>query len=116
MPFDPEAISQSGSGLVFVNYYDDTVSAAYRNAIISAERELQSHFTNPVTISVKFVLGALGPGAAAQNHFTTIGVSYSTLKFALANHVTSADDQLAVAGLPTSDPSNGAGWAIPVSM
>ena len=37
MPFDPEAVTSAGSGLVFLNYYDSSVGSDYRNAIINAE-------------------------------------------------------------------------------
>ncbi|MDB5475841.1 MAG: alkaline metalloproteinase [Phenylobacterium sp.] len=116
MPFDPEAVTLPGSGLTFINYYDDTVSAAYRSAIVTAENELQSHFTNPLTISVNFVLGPLSATAAAQNQFSLNTVSYATLAAALRSHAVTSDDVLAVNGLPASDPSNGVGFSIPVSM
>jgi Ca2+-binding RTX toxin-like protein len=116
MPFDPEAVTLPGSGLTFINYYDDTVSAAYRSAIVTAENELQSHFTNPLTISVNFVLGPLSATAAAQNQFSLNTVSYATLAAALRSHAVTSDDVMAVNGLPASDPSNGVGFSIPVSM
>jgi Ca2+-binding RTX toxin-like protein len=112
MSFDPEAVTQAGSGLVFVNYYDSTVSAAYRNAIVTAEHQLQSQFTNPTTINVSFDLSALDPGTAARNGYAIIPVSYATLTGALRSHATTADDQLAVNGLPAIDPSGGAGWSV----
>jgi Ca2+-binding RTX toxin-like protein len=112
MSFDPEAVTQAGSGLVFVNYYDSTVSTAYRNAIITAEHELQSHFTNPTTINVSFDLTALAADTAARNGYATIPVSYATLTSALRSHATSSDDQLAVNGLPAADPSGGVGWSV----
>jgi Ca2+-binding RTX toxin-like protein len=112
MSFDPEAVTQPGSGLVFINYYDDTVSAAYRNAIVAAEHQLASDFTNPVTINVSFTLQPLGASSAAENSFSTLSVSYATLTSALRAHAVSADDRLAVNGLPASDPSHGAGWSV----
>jgi Ca2+-binding RTX toxin-like protein len=112
MSLDPEAVTQGGSGLVFVNYYDDTVSAAYRNAVIAAEHELQSHFTNPVTINVNFDLKPLGADSAAQNHYSLFPVSYATFTTTLRAHAVSADDQLAVNGFPASDPSGGVGWSV----
>ncbi|HEV2532473.1 NF038122 family metalloprotease [Phenylobacterium sp.] len=116
MPFDTEAVTTAGSGLVFINSYDATVSDAYHSAIIAAEHELQSHFTNSVTVNASFTLSSLGPGAAASNGFSTTSVSYSAFTAALRAHVTTADDLTAVNGLPGVDPSGGAGFAIPVSM
>jgi Ca2+-binding RTX toxin-like protein len=112
MSIDTEAVTQAGSGLVFINDYDATVSAAYRDAIIAAEHDLQSHFTNPVTINVSFALQPLDGAFAAQNSFSTLFVSYATLTSALRAHAVSADDQLAVAGFPAADPSGGAGWSV----
>jgi len=112
MAFASESVTVAGSGLVFVNTYDATVSAAYKSAVISAENYLQSHFTDSITINASFSLSSLGPGAAAENNFSTIHVSYSSLVAALRSHATTADDQLAVNGLPASDPSNGAGFAL----
>jgi hypothetical protein len=116
MPFDPEAVTSAGSGLVFVNYYDDSVSAAYRGAIIAAEHELQSHFTNPITIQIQFQLSPLGANAAAQNQFSLTSVSYTTLVNSLSSKAVTFDDHLAVNGLPATDPSGGVGWAITTPM
>jgi hypothetical protein len=107
MPFDPEAVTLPGSGLVFVNYYDDSVGAGYRSAIVTAENELQSHFTNPLTITVNFELAPLSASAAAQNKFSLTPLSYSSFAAALRAHATTADDFLAVGGV---------GFSIPTSM
>ncbi|MDB5494450.1 MAG: Ca2+-binding protein toxin, partial [Phenylobacterium sp.] len=115
MPLVPEAVALPGSGLVFINYYDSTVTDAYRIAAIQAENYLQSHFTNPVTISVSFQLQPLAATAAASNSFSLISVSYATLTAALRSHAVTADDFLAVNGLPAADPSGGVGFSIPVS-
>jgi Ca2+-binding RTX toxin-like protein len=112
MTFPTESVTQAGSGLTFINSYDATVSDAYRSAILTAEHFLQSHFTNQVTISASFTLAPLSGNASAQNNFSTVNVTYAQLQSALASHATTADDQLAVAGLPTSDPSNGAGFEL----
>lgn len=112
MTLPTESVTQAGSGLVFINTYDDSVSDAYRGAILTAEHDLQGHFTNPVTISVSFSLAPLPANAAAQNQFTTINASYADFKAALSSHAVSADDHLAVAGLPAADPSNGAGFSL----
>jgi Ca2+-binding RTX toxin-like protein len=112
MTLPTESVTQAGSGLVFINSYDDTVSDAYRGAVLTAEHFLQSHFTDPVTISVSFSLAPLSGNAAAQNQFTTIRVSYADFKAALTSHAASADDHLAVGGLPGADPSAGAGFSI----
>ena len=115
MSLDTESVTLAGSGLVFVNYYGAGVSDAYRGAVISAENYLQSQFTNSVTVGVSFDLQSLGQTFSAQNSFSTTSVSFATLTAALRGHATSTDDVLAVNGLPATDPSNGAGFAIPTA-
>ncbi len=112
MSLATEAVTLPGSGLVFVNYYDDSVTQAYRAAILTAENYLQSHFTNATTVGVSFNFASLGGSFSAQNSFGATPVSYATFAAALASHAVTADDQLAVAGLPASDPSQGAGFNI----
>src|ERR1700731_1064651 len=41
-----ETVTYAGSGLVFTNTYDSSVTTQYRSAIIAAENFFQSHFTN----------------------------------------------------------------------
>ena len=115
MAIAPESVTLAGSGLVFINYYDDGVSQAYRGAIIAAEHELQSHFTNSVTVGVTFGLQSLGAKFSAENDFDTVAVSYDAFVSALRLHAASPDDLLAVNGLPAADPSSGVGFAIPTS-
>jgi Ca2+-binding RTX toxin-like protein len=115
MTLPTEAVTLAGSGLVFINAYDASVTDAYRSAIISAENFLQSHFTNSVTVNLEFDLQSLGSGVSAQNQFGTISVSYATYAAALRSHATTGDDLLAVNGLPATDPSHGAGFEIPLA-
>jgi Ca2+-binding RTX toxin-like protein len=115
MTLPTEAVTLAGSGLVFVNTYGPTVSDAYRSAVITAENFLQSHFTNSVTVGVDFNFQPLGAGFSAQNNFSETPVSYSTFTAALRAHATTADDMLAVNGLPAVDPSGGAGFSIPTT-
>jgi Ca2+-binding RTX toxin-like protein len=115
MSLDTESVTLAGSGLVFVNYYGAGVTDAYRGAVISAENYLQSQFTNSVTVGVSFDLQSLGATFSAQNSFSTVSVSFAAYAAALRTHATSASDFLAVNGLPTFDPSNGAGFSIPTT-
>jgi Ca2+-binding RTX toxin-like protein len=112
MTLPTEAVTLAGSGLVFINYYGDGVTDAYRGAILTAENFLQSHFTNPVTVGASFDLQSLGATFSAQNNFNEVSVSYSAYAAALRAHATTASDFAAVNGLPATDPSNGAGFAI----
>ncbi|MGZ6014570.1 MAG: NF038122 family metalloprotease [Phenylobacterium sp.] len=115
MTLPTEAVTLAGSGLVFINDYSANVSDAYRSAIISAENFLQSHFTNQLTVSVDFDFAPLGAGSSASNNFSEVNVSYSTFVAALRAHATTADDMASISGLPTTDPSGGAGFAIPTA-
>ena len=110
MSLPTETVSLAGSGLVFENYYGAGVTDAYRTAILTAENDFQSHFTNPVTVVMSFDLQPLSAAFSAQNTFNLVHVSYDTFVAALKAHATTADDFTAIAGLPTSDPSHGLGF------
>ena len=114
MPLSSEIVTLAGSGLVFSNSYDASVSPAYRAAILAAENDLQSHFTDAVTLSVNFTLLPLPDGAGGINLFYTTNVSYAAFTAALTAHATTADDRLATASFPATDPTNGAGFTIPI--
>src|SRR5580693_1073992 len=107
MTLPTEAVTEAGSGLVFINSYSDTVTEAYRNAVITAENFLQSNFTNQLTVSVDFDYAPISASDSAENDFNEVDISYSTLVGALRAHATTANALLAVNGLPASDPSNG---------
>ncbi len=113
----PETVRLTGSNLVFVNTYSSTVTAAYRTAIIYAENEYQSHFSNSITITASFGFANLGAGFLAQNSFhNTVQAGYTNLRNALSSHATSADDRAAVNSLPSTDPSGGRGFLIAGGM
>ena len=113
MSLEAESVTQPGSGLVFDNTYGAGVTDAYRAAIVTAEHELQSHFTNSVTVRMHFDLQSLGAGWSAQNTYSQVASSYADFRTALATHATSASDMQAIAGLPQDDPSHGAGFWLP---
>ena len=112
MSLEAESVTQLGSGLVFNNTYGAGVTDAYRAAIVTAETNLASQFTNQVSVSLHFDTQSLGPDFSAQNSYALVGVSYADFTAALAGHATTADDRAAVAGLPQNDPSHGAGFWI----
>src|SRR3954447_10152595 len=113
-----ETVTLAGSQLVFFNTYLTGVTDDYRTAVIYAEHELQSHFSNPVTLSVSFGFADLGPNALAQNSFhNQVQVSYTSLKNALQSHATTGDDLAAVASLAgLADPSGGTGFLVAGGM
>ncbi|MEA2834747.1 MAG: hypothetical protein QOG66_2949 [Methylobacteriaceae bacterium] len=112
----PETVTLAGSALTFVNTYGAGVTAAYRTAIIYAENELQSHFSNPVTITASFDFGNAN-GFLAENFFhNTVQASYANLRTALQQHETTANDIAAVNSLPSADPSGGNGFLVTGGM
>jgi Ca2+-binding RTX toxin-like protein len=115
MPIASEVVTLAGSGLVFDNTYDASVTDGYRAAILSAETYLESHFSDAVTVHATFVFDTVNPDVAASNASFVIKVSYAAFSNALRSHATTPDDLLAVNGLPLTDPSGGAGFVIPTS-
>jgi hypothetical protein len=110
-----ETISLAGSGIVFNNQYGLDVSTSYRSAIITAENFFQSEFSNSVTLDISFDLAPLGADSADNSH-TLFRVPYTVLKSTLAATAITSDEETAVASLPSSDPSGGLGFFVPVGM
>ncbi len=104
-----DLISTPGSGLVFNNTYDASCTSAYISCIQSAEYQLESLFTNSVTLNMTFKEANEGNnGLALGNNWPSwTTVSYSTLKSTL-NLVT--NDLL-----PSTDPNPAGGhdWYLP---
>jgi hypothetical protein len=103
---NPETVTLTGSGMVFVNTYGAGVNDAFHTAIIYAENELQSHFTNAVTLRVSFDFGDAHGFLAYNSFFNTVRPNYATLTNALSTHATTADDIAAVNAFPATVPSN----------
>ena len=99
------------SGLTFINSFTANVTQQYRNAVLAAEADLQSKIANTITFHVAFDFKPLS-GFSGYNAFSASEVSYADLKAALASHATTADDFAAVASLPSTDPTHGAGFAV----
>jgi hypothetical protein len=107
----------SGGGIVFDNTFGAGVSSAYQSAVLSAEAQISSLWTNPITLNLTFDAVAQGAnGFLASNSWPAfVYVSYAQLKSALASHATSSYAASAVAALPSTDPNptGGADWALP---
>ncbi len=116
MALPSETVTYPGSGLVFVNSYSDTVSAAYRGAVITAENQLQAHFVDSFTFNISFDFAPIAGSNSAENSFSSFFVPYDRFVAALAARAVTPDDMLAVAGLPSTDPTHGAGMAIPFAQ
>ena len=113
-----ESVSFANSSLVFNNTFTANVSLAYKNAVLAAEQDLASHWSNSITLNLKFDAQASGTNGTflATNSWSGTHVTYATLKNALttlASHEPSNTVlQQAVAHLPTIDPSGGAGFGV----
>jgi hypothetical protein len=110
IPFTIE--SGAPSGLTFINSFTSEVNQQYRNAVVAAEADLQSKIADTVTFHVAFNFKPLN-GFSGSNSFPVFQVSYADFKAALTKHATTIDDFAAVASLPSIDPTNGAGFAVP---
>jgi hypothetical protein len=101
----PQTVITPGSGLVFNNTYDASCSPQYITCILAAEKQLESLFTNPVTINIEFAESASGTNGVflATNFWSSwVNVSYAQLESKLP-------------GLPSSDPTGGHTWSLPVA-
>jgi hypothetical protein len=114
MTIAPETISIPGSGLEFDNTYGANVTAGLRLDIIDAEAFYETEFNNPVTLNMFFDVQALPGTGTSGNLAETINVSYTQLVSALAAKATTANSATAVDNLPATDPSNGAGFTLPL--
>jgi hypothetical protein len=104
-----QTVTFSGSGIVFNNTYQSSVSAQYKSAILSAEQTIAGLWTNNITINETFQAANDGTNSfLASNNFSLVGVSYTQLKNALQG--TSNDSSIALAAydsLPASNPASG---------
>ena len=112
-----ETVTFAGSGIVFNDTFDASVSQAYKNCILSAEQTIATEWTNSVTINEEFSARAQGlNGELASNQFYVDGVSYATLKSTLVTLAAQEPNdfylQQAVAHLSSTDPSAGAGFEL----
>jgi hypothetical protein len=114
-----EAVSFSGSNVSFNNTFASGVSQAYINCALAAEQTIAAQWSSPnaVTVNESFTAQAEGQnGQLASNGFYVFGVSYATLKSALATLASHEPGntylQQAVAHLPASDPSGGVGFEL----
>jgi hypothetical protein len=74
-----QTVSMAGSGLVFNNTYDASCSAQFIACIVSAEDELESLFTNSITINESFCEANQGNTGGALGNSLAIGMSLTRL-------------------------------------
>jgi 20S proteasome alpha/beta subunit len=114
-----DVVSFAGSGIVFSNSYTANVTQQFKNNILAAEQDIASHWSNSITLNLKFdaqALGTNGTFLASNSWPSFVNVSYASLKAALTSHDGSNPDaQAAVASLPAADPNprGGLDWSLP---
>jgi hypothetical protein len=97
-------------GLSFTNSFGN-VDTRYETCIVAAENDLQSHWSNPVTINLAFDAQAQGTNAAflATNNWpSSVNFSYTELRDSLTAHKSPA-----AAFLPDIDPTGGHTFSLP---
>jgi hypothetical protein len=103
-------VSTPGSGLVFNNTWGSITPAGdateFENCVVAAEKQLQSVFTNNVTLNITFNLGPTPNNDHDFSQTSSINYSYATLKVAMLK---AAPNDV----LPSYDPSGGKGFNIP---
>jgi hypothetical protein len=112
------ATTAASAGLVINLLWDTSVASApasFKTAIQAAASMIQQYVTTPITVNIAVGWGEIGgfggnapytvPGYSALGE-TLGGVwqSYSSVKQALTNTATSADDKSVLAALPSSSP------------
>ena len=110
--------SSGGSGLVINIVWDASVAnapAGFTADVLSVVSYFESHFSNPVTITIDVGYGevdgqSLGSGALGESETNFNSVSYSVLQNALAANLNAIGDTAAAASLPATSPVGGQWW------
>ncbi len=107
-----------GQGLVINIVYDASVAnapAGFTQAVANVVAFYESHFSNPVTITIDVGYGeidgqALEAFALGESEAYMTSVSYAQLQSALANNANAIGDTAAAASLAATSPVNGQYW------
>ena len=107
-----------GQGLVINVVYDASVAnapAGFTQAVANVVAFYESHFSNPVTITIDVGYGeidgqALEAFALGESEAYMTSVSYAQLQSALANNANAIGDTAAAASLAATSPVNGQYW------
>src|ERR1700761_6648514 len=95
--------------------------AGFFTAVNAAVEYWEREIINPITVTIQFGYNEvdgqiIGANALAESESQGLGdVSYAKVKAGLAAAATSANDQIAVAHLPASEPTSGNGFFVPVA-
>jgi VCBS repeat-containing protein len=110
--------ANGGSGLVIDVVYDASVAnapAGFTAAVAAVVAYYESHFSNPVTITIDVGYGeidgqALAPDALGESETYLTSVSYAALHAALVKNADAIGDSAAAASLPATSPVSGQYW------
>ena len=106
----------ASAGLVIDVVYDLSVANAptgFTTAVNDVVAYYESHFTNPVTITIDVGYGEVGgqaleSGALGESETALTSVSYNQLETALTNNANAIGDSAAAASLSATSPVSGA--------
>ena len=101
-------VTTPGSGLVFNNTWGSGATLAYENCVVAAEKQLEGIFTNKDHTQYDFQSGGDRRRSRTESVGANFTCSYATLKAAILK--LAPNDVL-----PSTDPSDGKGFAIPES-
>jgi VCBS repeat-containing protein len=108
----------SSAGLVIDVVWDASVAnapAGFTTAVDQVVSYFESHFTNPVTVTIDVGYGevasqTLAPGALGESESYVTSTSYAALQSALVTNANAIGDRAAAASLPASSPVSGTYW------
>lgn len=103
------ALCACARALTIVPTYDSSITslsnaAQIESAFAYAASQFEGDFSDPITLNID-VTAVAGTSILGQSSFSLVSESYSTVRSSLISHATTADDQLAVRTLPTSNPT-----------
>ena len=113
----------AGSGLIIDIDWDSSVANApsgFVTAVDSVVSFYESHFSNPITITIDVGYGeiagqALGAGDLGESETYLTSVTYTQLQTALVTNANAIGDTAAAASLPSTSPVSGAQYWIPTA-
>ena len=107
-----------GSGLIIDINWDSSVANAPSGFVTAVDQVVsfyESHFSNPITITIDVGYGeidgtALASNALGESESYLTSTTYSALQSALVSNANAIGDTAAAASLPATSPVNGQYW------
>jgi hypothetical protein len=94
--------------------------AGFFTAVNAAVAYWEREIVNPITVTIQFGYNqvdgqTIGMGALAESESQGISATYAQVEAGLGSAATTANDQIAVAHLPLTDPTSGNGYFVPLA-